>query len=224
MEAALQNHPDEPGRVRGARADLLGSGAWSEGGPAAPRRADEVPGCHDDPVRARRGLRQAEELRRGGSRVPPGARARAGTRRRAQLPWLHARRARRTARRIGRLPEEGRRDGTGERLVSRQPRMGVLQGRQVRSRRGEPEARRRSADAPIRSSRNTTASCSSESDGSKRRSPPGTARSKATAARSTAPTSTARSRTPDKKSRNDADARRPSRLPRLRPRRPARCR
>ena len=36
------------------------------------------------------------------------------------------------------LPEEGAADRAGERLVSRQPRLGVLQGRQAGSRRGQP--------------------------------------------------------------------------------------
>ena len=41
-------------------------------------------------------------------------------------------------------------DRARQRLVPRQPRLGVLQGRQARSRRGEPEARRRSADDQLR--------------------------------------------------------------------------
>ncbi len=52
-----------------------------------------------------------------GSRVyiQAAARARSGERHRTELPWLHARRARRASRRIGGLSEEGAADRAGER-------------------------------------------------------------------------------------------------------------
>jgi hypothetical protein len=101
-----------------------------------------------DRVRARIGVRQAEEIRRGGVGVPPGAVARPGQRDRAELPGLHARRARRASRRVGDVFEEGAAGRAREPVVSRQPRLGLLQGRQARS--GESNLR-----APPTSSRRT---------------------------------------------------------------------
>src|SRR5206468_367196 len=68
----------------------------------------------------------------------------------AQLSWLHARRARRTARRIGVLHQESAAARARERLISRQPRLGILQGRPARSRRRESQTRGRSDDGQFR--------------------------------------------------------------------------
>ena len=101
-------------------------------------------------LRARRHPRQAEEVRRVRSGVPAadheGARERGG----AELPGLHARRTRRAAERIGRLHQARAGDRARQRLVPGQHRLGVLQGRQARSRGRPSEARGRHADHQLR--------------------------------------------------------------------------
>ena len=135
-------------RVRGARADVQRRLARTAGRQAAAGRPGEVPGVDGHRLRAGRDLREAEELCRRRSGVSPGAGARAGARRGAQLSRLHAGRAGRTAGRVRRVPEEGAGDRARQRLVPRQPGLGVLQGRQARSRRGKSAARRRAAPRP----------------------------------------------------------------------------
>ena len=116
-----------------------------------------------------------------------------GERRGPELPGLHAGRTWRAAERIGRLHQARARDRSRQRVVSGQHRLGVLQGRQARSRARSPEARRRHACSPTRWCRITTATCCSALAASTTRSPRGTRRSRAISTRSIAATSTRRS-------------------------------
>ena len=103
-----------------------------------------------DLVRARRRVREAEEIRGVGGGVPAAHRQAARPRRRAQLPRLHAGGTRRTAGRISRTDSACPQDRSGQRLVSGQPGLGVFQEREIRSRGGAFEARRRSTDDQFR--------------------------------------------------------------------------
>ena len=69
-------------------------------------RAEASSREHRDHVRARRGVREAEEIHGRRSRLPAGVDSRPGKRGGAQLPGLHARRPRRAPRRVGRLLEK----------------------------------------------------------------------------------------------------------------------
>ena len=143
---SVKKHADDPDRLHRARAGLLRRRARRAGGQGAAGRAAQVP------ARRRRSPSSSARCSTSRSSSPRPKRrsarcSRASRRTRgAQLSRLHARRARRAARRVGELPEAALKIEPENGVVSRQPRLGLLQGRQARSRRGQPAARRRSAE------------------------------------------------------------------------------
>ncbi len=107
LEAAVKQHPDEPTRLHRAGAVLLRRRQGRAGSQGAAGRAGEVSQRQHHRLRAGHGVRQAEEIRRCRGVIPPGHCPRSGKRDGVELPRLHAGRARRAARRVGLVPEEG---------------------------------------------------------------------------------------------------------------------
>ena len=125
-------------------------------------------------------------------------------RRRAQLSRLHAGRARRAARRVGRISSSGRwqiEPDNGSYLDS----LGwaYFKDGQLDLADEQPASAPPTSSRPTPSSRITTATCCSSSAATTRRSPRGRARSPATATRSIAATSTGRSAPPGRSSQDD---------------------
>ena len=102
-------------------------------------RAGEVPGRDRAHLRARRRPREAEEVRRSRSGVPAGASRAIPTTppRSTTSGYMLAERGERLDESVD-LIRRALADRAGERLVPRQPRLGLLQERQARSRRGAP--------------------------------------------------------------------------------------
>ena len=78
----MKKHADEPTAYVALAQVYSDANRGAAGGEGAAGRAGEVPGRHDDRLRARRRVRQAEEVRGGRGGVPAGARARSRERRR----------------------------------------------------------------------------------------------------------------------------------------------
>jgi tetratricopeptide (TPR) repeat protein len=146
LEEIARTHSDDPDAVVALAQGYVEANRAPQAVKLLAGRPDALSGDATVALELGAVFRQAEEIQRRRGRSPPVDRERPQQRDRAELPWLHAGRARRAPRRVGRLLEARAGDRSRQRFVSRQHRLGLLQGWQVRSRTRQPQEGRRSVD------------------------------------------------------------------------------